>query len=253
MIEVRKNIRDKIDELLYGAELTGDQIGSFVKYDLDNLTPDQIDDLVAQGLYGDGGIKVVLPKLRQTFEFGRLVGNTLIDFDQSPPAYVSKRKRKKLTRKYVRRLLDNDADGKVELDEDDLPKIHIIFGQETNEQLTIDTTTRQRTFDITMSVYVNSRLEPVSKPDPDEPEQMVEDVVFGNSDRKLLLNYLEELAFQIDKVMVKKDFGRIDCVTNFDLSTVDYSIDKEIADGQYIVGVLSLNYEVEYVYTYQKD
>ena len=170
----------------------------------------------------------------------------LINFDQSAPSYVSKRKKRRLSKAYIRGILDTNKDGKVTIGEDDLPRIHVIFNQESNEQLTIDTTTRQRSFDFTVSVYVNSRIV------PDEADGLA-DVVFGNADRKQLLDYLEDLSYDIDRVMVKRDFGQIKYVTNFDLSTVDYSIDKEIADGQYLVGVLSLNYDVEYVYTYEKD
>ena len=220
-IRVRKEIRDKLEQLL-----------------VPSLEPDTKAMLLSKNLKEDENLRKAIPlaRLRQSYEFLntiRTIDCPLINFDQSAPSYVSRRK-KVLT-----------ADD-VSEEEDDLPTIHVIFNQESNEQLTIDTTTRQRSFDFTVSVYVNSRIEV-------QEGGTFADVVFGNAVRILLLDYLEDLSYDIDRVMVKRDFGQINYVTNFDLSTVDYSIDKEIADGQYLVGVLSLNYDVEYVYTYEKD
>ena len=121
----------------------------------------------------------------------------------------------------------------------ELPRVHVLCLDETGAQNTVDAKTRYRSFDMQITVYLDTYV------DSDGDEKF-----FKVDDREDLIIDLEQSVLEIDYNMVNDVQDQIEEITVFDLENVRYNIEQD-SDTRGVQGTAVMQYRVDYVITYQ--
>lgn len=140
------------------------------------------------------------------------------------------------------------AEGRASYDSSELPKIHVMVGNEVSYEDTNDLDRQLKTAPLTISVYIN-KIDKLWRPyetyySTDSPRQRDYGPYYSESTKNQLRTNMEEISLELSYRMRRAEpTDHIKGLLSLYELSINYAIDER---GSEVQGILTHNYEIKY-------